>query len=168
MLLDAVYAELQMTYGNRPASLREGQFLVNNETARMFNVLFDSGALHHSYISASVLACRLHRLLCEGSPLVQAGPITMDLRIMFFVIGVSLFFFSLWRQKYNTTLRYHKPDAQLQLQNKVIKRLQDEIRDLKRCVKETSDECVRAQEEVSHWKKRYLYLEDVIKKGGGV
>ena len=55
MLLDAVYAELQMTYGNRPASLREGQFLVNNETAKMFNVLFDSGALHHSYISASIV-----------------------------------------------------------------------------------------------------------------
>ena len=55
MLLDAVYAELQMTYGNRPASLREGQFLVNEDTAKMFSVLFDSGALHHSYISASIV-----------------------------------------------------------------------------------------------------------------
>ena len=55
MLLDAVYTELSLAYGMRPASLREGQFSVNGDIARMFNVLFDSGALHHSYINASIV-----------------------------------------------------------------------------------------------------------------
>jgi len=47
MLLDSVFSVLSTAYGVRPASLREGEFSVNNEIARMFNVLFDSGALHH-------------------------------------------------------------------------------------------------------------------------
>ena len=64
MLLDAVYTQLQITYGIRPASLREGQFTVNNNVARMFNVLFDSGALHHSYINSSIVA--EHRIEWES------------------------------------------------------------------------------------------------------
>ena len=55
MLLDSVFSVLSTAYGVRPASLREGEFSVNNEIARMFNVLFDSGALHHSYISESIV-----------------------------------------------------------------------------------------------------------------
>ena len=66
MLLDAVYTELSLAYGMRPASLREGQFSVNGDIARMFNVLFDSGALHHSYINAGIVEKHLlqqHSLL---------------------------------------------------------------------------------------------------------
>ena len=55
MLLDAVYTELSLAYGTRPASLREGQFSVGGDIARMFSVLFDSGALHHSYINANIV-----------------------------------------------------------------------------------------------------------------
>ena len=55
MLLDSVFSVLSTVYGVRPASLREGEFSVNNEIAKMFNVLFDSGALHHSYISESIV-----------------------------------------------------------------------------------------------------------------
>ncbi|MFN9907643.1 MAG: hypothetical protein ACK56F_16215, partial [bacterium] len=35
--------------------MREGQFSVGGDIARMFNVLFDSGALHHSYINANIV-----------------------------------------------------------------------------------------------------------------
>ena len=55
MLLDAVYTELSLAYGMRPASLREGQFSVDGDVAKMFNVLFDSGALHHSYINSRIV-----------------------------------------------------------------------------------------------------------------
>ena len=55
MLLDAVYTELSLAYGMRPASLREGQFSVDGDVAKMFNVLFDSGALHHSYINSHIV-----------------------------------------------------------------------------------------------------------------
>ena len=55
MLLDSLFTTLSTVYGVRPASLREGEFSVNNDIAKMFNVLFDSGALHHSYISAEIV-----------------------------------------------------------------------------------------------------------------
>ena len=55
MLLDSVFTVLSTVYGVRPASLREGEFCVNNEIAKMFNVLFDSGALHHSYINSEIV-----------------------------------------------------------------------------------------------------------------
>ena len=55
MLLDAVHDVLSTVYGARPASLREGEFCANDKVAKMFNVLFDSGALHHSYISKAIV-----------------------------------------------------------------------------------------------------------------
>ena len=35
----------------RPAAFREGEFTVNGVVSRMFNVLWDSGACHRSYVS---------------------------------------------------------------------------------------------------------------------
>jgi len=60
MLLDSVYTVLSMVYGHRPASVREGVFKVNDEIHRMFTCLFDSGALHHSYINKDIV--EKHRL----------------------------------------------------------------------------------------------------------
>ena len=55
MLLDGVFSVLSAAYGLRPASLREGEFEVNGVLEKMFSVLFDSGALHHSYINADLV-----------------------------------------------------------------------------------------------------------------
>ena len=49
------FTVLPLAYGMRSASSREGQFSVNGDIAKMFNVLFDSGALHHSYINANIV-----------------------------------------------------------------------------------------------------------------
>ena len=46
MLLDSVFTALSTNYGLRPASMREGEFSVNEVFERMFTVLFDTGALH--------------------------------------------------------------------------------------------------------------------------
>ena len=55
MLLDSVWDALSTVYGLRPASIREGEFSVNGEFDKMFTVLFDSGALHHSYINKEIV-----------------------------------------------------------------------------------------------------------------
>ena len=39
----------------RPAAFREGEFDVNDDCAKMFSVLFDSGAVHRSYISKEIV-----------------------------------------------------------------------------------------------------------------
>ena len=55
MLLDSVCETLSTVQVHRPASLREGEFKVNEAVERMFNVLFDSGALHRSYINEDIV-----------------------------------------------------------------------------------------------------------------
>ncbi len=50
MLLDRVITALSTVYGLRPASMREEEFCVNEVIERMFTVLFDTGALHRSFI----------------------------------------------------------------------------------------------------------------------
>ena len=55
MLLDSVFAALSTNYGLRPASMREGEFCVNECFERMFTVLFDTGALHRSYINKDIV-----------------------------------------------------------------------------------------------------------------
>jgi len=45
LLLDAVAAIVREP-GGRPLSIREGQFGVGEKTVKVFNVLFDTGALH--------------------------------------------------------------------------------------------------------------------------
>ena len=54
-VLEAVSTTLCHTYGVRPASFREGEFKCGDVTVKMFDVLFDSGALHHSFISADIV-----------------------------------------------------------------------------------------------------------------
>ena len=54
MLLDAVAAIVRQP-GGRPLSIREGQFRVGEKTVNVFNVLFDTGALHKSYISSDLV-----------------------------------------------------------------------------------------------------------------
>ena len=55
MLLDSVFTALSTVYGLRPASMREGEFSVNEVIERMFTVLFDTGALHRSYINKDIV-----------------------------------------------------------------------------------------------------------------
>ena len=55
MLLDSVFTALSTNYGLRPASMREGEFSVNEVFERMFTVLFDTGALHRSYINKDIV-----------------------------------------------------------------------------------------------------------------
>ena len=55
MLLDSVFSALSTNYGLRPASMREGEFSVNEVFERMFTVLFDTGALHRSYINKDIV-----------------------------------------------------------------------------------------------------------------
>jgi len=55
MVLDAVSSTLCHVYGARPASFREGEFKCGNITVKMFDILFDSGALHHSFIKAEIV-----------------------------------------------------------------------------------------------------------------
>lgn len=54
-MLDSLCEVLCSVYGHRPASLREGEFSLNGVDVKMFSVLFDSGALHHSYISEDLV-----------------------------------------------------------------------------------------------------------------
>ena len=39
----------------RPAAFREGEFTVNGVVSKMFNVLWDSGACHRSYVSKQIV-----------------------------------------------------------------------------------------------------------------
>ena len=39
----------------RPAAFREGEFTVNGVVSKMFNVLWDSGACHRSYVSKHIV-----------------------------------------------------------------------------------------------------------------
>ena len=41
--------------GGRPLSIREGQFGVGERSVIVFNVLFDTGAFHKSYISSDLV-----------------------------------------------------------------------------------------------------------------
>jgi len=54
LLLDAVAAIVRQP-GGRPLSIREGQFGVKEKTVEVFNVSFDTGALHKSYISSDLV-----------------------------------------------------------------------------------------------------------------
>ena len=51
LILDAVKA-LVGDRGERPVSLREGEFSLGGTKVKMMNVLLDTGALHKSYISS--------------------------------------------------------------------------------------------------------------------
>ena len=54
-VLVAVSTTLCHTYGLRPASYRSGKFKCGAVTVKIFDSLFDSGALHHSFISADIV-----------------------------------------------------------------------------------------------------------------
>ena len=41
--------------GGRPLSVREGEFQVEGVPVKMFRVLFDTGALHKSYVRAELV-----------------------------------------------------------------------------------------------------------------
>jgi len=53
-VLDAVVAVVKQQ-GVRPMSCREGEFKVGTVTVKVFNVLFDTGALHKSYVSSDLV-----------------------------------------------------------------------------------------------------------------
>ena len=53
-MLDAVVAVVKQQ-GVRPMSCREGEFKVGTVTVKVFNVLFDTGALHKSYVSSDLV-----------------------------------------------------------------------------------------------------------------
>ena len=61
VVLDAVASTLCHAYGVRPASFREGEFQCGGVTVKMFDILFDSGALHHSFINAGIVERNRHR-----------------------------------------------------------------------------------------------------------
>ena len=52
VVLDAVSSTLCNAFGMRPASFREGEFKCGDVVVKMFDILFDSGALHHSFINS--------------------------------------------------------------------------------------------------------------------
>ena len=54
LLLEAV-GDIIRTRGARPLSFREGEFQAGGVPVRIFNVLFDTGALHKSYISSELV-----------------------------------------------------------------------------------------------------------------
>ena len=53
-MLDAVGA-LVRAQVDRPLSMREGEFQAGGVSVSVFKVLFDTGALHKSYISADLV-----------------------------------------------------------------------------------------------------------------
>ena len=54
LCVDAVMAATDVLQP-RPAAFREGEFVVNGVVVKMFNVLWDSGACHRSYIARSIV-----------------------------------------------------------------------------------------------------------------
>ena len=54
LCVDAVMAATDVLQP-RPAAFREGEFTVNGVVAKMFSVLWDSGACHRSYISRDIV-----------------------------------------------------------------------------------------------------------------
>ena len=54
LLLDAV-GDIVRGQVDRPLSFREGEFQVEGVSVKLFKVLFDTGALHKSYISANLV-----------------------------------------------------------------------------------------------------------------
>ena len=54
LVLDAVGA-LVRNQGGRPLSFREGEFEAGGTSIKVYDVLFDTGALHKSYISAELV-----------------------------------------------------------------------------------------------------------------
>ena len=51
LVLDAV-GDLVRNHSGRPLSVREGHFDAGGTSVLLFKVLFDTGALHKSYVSA--------------------------------------------------------------------------------------------------------------------
>ena len=54
LCMDALMAATDVLH-TRPAAFREGEFVVNETIAKMFNVLWDSGACHRSYVSKHIV-----------------------------------------------------------------------------------------------------------------
>ena len=54
LLLDAV-GDIVRGQVDRPISFREGEFQAEGVSVKLFKVLFDTGALHKSYISANLV-----------------------------------------------------------------------------------------------------------------
>ena len=54
LLLEAVGDAVRVP-GGRPLSFREGEFKAGGVCVKIFRVLFDTGALHKSYISAEIV-----------------------------------------------------------------------------------------------------------------
>ena len=54
LLLEAVGDAVRVP-GGRPLSFREGEFKAGGVSVKIFRVLFDTGALHKSYISAVIV-----------------------------------------------------------------------------------------------------------------
>ena len=54
LLLEAVGDAVRIP-GGRPLSFREGEFKAGGLSVKIFRVLFDTGALHKSYISAEIV-----------------------------------------------------------------------------------------------------------------
>ena len=54
LLLEAVGDAVRVP-GGRPLSFREGEFKAGGVSVKIFRVLFDTGALHKSYISAEIV-----------------------------------------------------------------------------------------------------------------
>ena len=54
LVLDAV-GDLVRSHSGRPLSVREGHFDAGGTSVLLFKVLFDTGALHKSYVSADLV-----------------------------------------------------------------------------------------------------------------
>ena len=67
LCMDALMAAVPNLY-TRPAAFREGEFEVAGVSTKMFNVLWDSGACHRSYVSKDLVDKYRDQLQVEIKP----------------------------------------------------------------------------------------------------